>query len=861
MRSRFAFVGTVVLLGFVVGLTTARQRANVQPQPVEIAVLAEANWDRFAPDGKEADAIYGDIVLRNGHLTAVIAQPLATRHANMTVRNVAGAIIDLTVRELPGDQLAAYYPGKNDFAYRTVEARDAAGTELSLANPISASGPIGVSVKADSTDTRPEAVVRYELGPTDRFITVTTTFTNRGEQPQTVSLEDNLRIDGGKEDQTRTPNGTVDRFWLDDRFWGQAYGLDADGYKLQLTSDARVTAIKYAGTDGMSTVTLAPGQSFQLKRRLYPGANLADVHAIGTNLTPANSSTRQLVLKNKQGRAISKAQIEFKRDGASYGSGRTDGDGMLTVVLPNENFTIDVFAYGRQIGTGLSLGTGPQPSVLSVDFDPGYVQAAIIDDQGKPIACKVEFAPLDEAAKLDFGPESGEFALRNLVYTPNGKFQQPIPPGKYAVTISHGPEYDAVMTDLSVPPGGVAPLTAKLTRTVQTPGWVSSDFHSHSSPSGDNTSSQLGRVLNLVAENIEFAPCTEHNRVTTYQPHIDKLGIASQLASVTGMELTGIPLPLNHQNAFPMKMTPRVQDGGGPVAGDDLESQIERLALHDDRSEKLIQVNHPDLGWMFYDKNGDGQSDSGYERAFPYINVIEIHPVERVLHLGPSWEVDGKRYHNTVFNWLQLLNQGYRFYGVVNTDAHYNFHGSGWLRNWIQSSTDDPAKIDPLELTRAAVQGRMIMSNGPYLEVTAMETGKSEKFVAGQDMKVASGKVSLKVRVQCPNWLDVNRVFVLVNGKTHATHDYSRDKTPDVFRSGVVKFERTLDIELKDDAHVIVATGHSGGKLGTVYGAISTKTEPAAMSNPIFIDVNGNGFQPNKDTLGAPLPVKNVPGR
>ena len=30
---------------------------------------------------------------------------------------------------------------------------------------------------------------------------------------------------------------------------------------------------------------------------------------------------------------------------------------------------------------------------------------------------------------------------------------------------------------------------------------------------------------------------------------------------------------------------------------------------------------------------------------------------------------------------------------------------------------------------------------------------------------------------------------------------------------------------------------------------------PAAMSNPIFVDVDGNGFQPNGDTLDAPLPV------
>ena len=56
----------------------------------------------------------------------------------------------------------------------------------------------------------------------------------------------------------------------------------------------------------------------------------------------------------------------------------------------------------------------------------------------------VELKPLAEGAKLDFGPETAEFAVRNLIYTADGHFNQAIPVGKYAVTISHGPEFDIV---------------------------------------------------------------------------------------------------------------------------------------------------------------------------------------------------------------------------------------------------------------------------------------------------------------------------------------------------------------------------------------------------------------------------------
>ncbi len=74
-----------------------------------------------SPEGKEVDAIYGDIVLRNSMLTAVIAQTKSTRHANMTVRDVSGCLIDLTAQPGQSDQLAAYYPGRKGVGYQTAQ--------------------------------------------------------------------------------------------------------------------------------------------------------------------------------------------------------------------------------------------------------------------------------------------------------------------------------------------------------------------------------------------------------------------------------------------------------------------------------------------------------------------------------------------------------------------------------------------------------------------------------------------------------------------------------------------------------------------------------------------------------------------
>src|SRR5690606_31547401 len=142
--------------------------------------------------------------------------------------------------------------------------------------------------------------------------------------------------------------------------------------------------------------------------------------------------------------------------------------------------------------------------------------------------------------------------------------------------------------------------------------------------------------------------------------------------------------------------------------------------------------------WMFYDKDGDREPDAGLDRMFAHIEVIEIHPVQNALLVGP-YEGPRENVNNRVFHWLQLLNQGFRIPGVVNTDSHYNFHGSGWLRNWVQSPTDEPAKIDPMDVVHAAEQGRVIVSNGPFLEVAVREEGVGTPVTAGQDLRSATG--------------------------------------------------------------------------------------------------------------------------
>ena len=660
---------------------------DLSDEHVELAILSEQNWEQIAPRGKEVDAIYGDIVLRNQHLTAVIAQPLATRNANMTVRDVAGALIDLTTRDSASDQLSAFYPGRRTYPYR--EWSIAVDGNAESDPPISqtfTSTEAAVIVSARAAENRPAVETTYHLQNDAHYLTITTAFSNTGNKPLTVPLEDDIRADGGKEEMLKSPNGEADLFWIHDQYWRQAYGvLGTPGTQIQSNSDARNSVLKYSLRDVQDSVVLAPGQSYKLTRHVFPGRNLPDVKAIAGDLRNQKSHRVHISIQDEAGQSLPRARLALKRDGKSFGTVEFVGPHGVTTRLPAGQFEVSVSSLGTLLlrGAAIEVDENEDGNQFEVKLRRklGFVRGRLTDGHDRPLACKVEFRGKGDTPTPDFGPESAVLAVKNLRYAPRGEFTQALPSGQYDVIISHGPEYDALFTELTVTPGQTVDLTGQLKRSVQTPGWISSDFHSHSSPSGDNTSEQRGRVVNLVCEHIEFAPCTEHNRVSTYEPHIEALGIADQIATVSGIELTGRPLPLNHQNAFPLIHKPRTQDGGGPVTDVDPERQIERLALWDNNSEKLIQQNHPDIGWLFYDSDGDGTPDSGFDRAFPHMDVIEIHPISNALLLEPFETLPGRKGNNRVFNWLQLLNQGFRIAGVVNTDAHYNFHGSGGLRN------------------------------------------------------------------------------------------------------------------------------------------------------------------------------------
>ena len=825
----------------------------------DIALLSEQTWEEFAPHGKEVDCIYGDYVLRNESIVVVIAQPLPTRNANMTVRGVGGMIIDLTKRDAQNDQLSAYYAGGGKYQFHSPKnvkvTIDSAG-DLTLSSGKASGKKIAWECAAETAKGKPAATLRYSLSDGEPFIVVETIFANPTDMAVGDDLTDAIRAD---RTFTLVAHSPLKLFQADDEWFRQSYGVLFDDREPVLP-DGKGNLMQLR-KDGASKVSIEPGKEVVVRRRIFPGDSALEVRGLATSLTGVAVKPVSVLVEDSAGR-VTHARVTLTEGGKVYAAGRTDKDGKLSFLAPVVTGSLTAEATGRPMTKGIPVVVTNDVSKVECKLGmqaAGYVQGSITDAGGKQIPCKVAFYGKAPTPDPDFGPESGQTAVKNLVYSVSGKFTQAILPGKYEAVVSYGPEYDIAVVELEVTADKPAVLAAKLVRTVNTAGWISSDFHSHSSPSGDNTSSQFGRVENLLCEHIEFGPCTEHNRIDTYAPHLKALRAEHLMATCTGMELTGGPLPVNHQNVFPLLYKPRTQDGGGPVTDQNPVLQIERLAMWDNKSDKLLQMNHPNLPQILGDKDLDGKPDGGFEKMLGFVDVVEIHPPHTIF-TPPQKDAAGNVVRNTIFNWLQMLNLGYRIPGVINTDAHYNFHGSGGFRNYIKSSTDDPAQVDTMEMVHNSEKGHLIVSTGPFLEVGLTAVGekgsKKKTFIPGENMPLPMGKCELQVRVQCPNWLDVNRVQVFLNGRPEKTLNFTRRTTPERFQNDVVKFDATLSLELKEDTHVIVATIGEEGRVGRVMGPQWGMLPPTAVSNPIFVDVDGGGFKANGDLLDVPLPLK-----
>lgn len=787
------------------------------------------------PGGKEADGIRGDFVLRSDRVEAVISHNAPNRRANMSTFYGAngtspGCLYDLTLRGAANDQLVVYGPcGHGEVSY--VKAVETASGDSAAVESVTTAAKNGGVFKRHE----------YRVRDGVQGVFITTVLRNETAQPQKAGTKDDLtRFDAAGE--------------VAGIRWADAINpAHKAGYALA------VLQVKGAEKEKLGRdLELAPGQEVVIERFFAVGTSPAQ--AVGEALAVRGDAVGLVEgrILGADGRGVATASL-----GVPFGPNRIiaypDAEGRYRFRAPVGALALEIADRGRPLaevsGTVAAAGVKLADVTLA---EASRIRFDITDEAGVAIPCKAHFEPLDPGApKLDLGPKWRAHGCVDQWHSENGRFTVQLPAGKYRVVVVRGPEYGHLAREVSLAAGQEVVFQGTLKRLVDTTGWISSDFHNHSTPSGDNVCDTDGRLINIAVEHLEFTPTTEHNRFFDWEPTIRALGLEPFIKTVKGVELTG---SRQHFNAFPFEPDPLLQDGGAPVWNDD--PRITALTLRrwqGERADRWIQFNHPDLSNMFIDRDGDGVADGGFVGVGAMIDGSESQngAGTDILHDAPfkvtraPGALAAKASTVREFVWRQLLNQGLRVTAVGVADAHSVYgNGVGCWRGYIPSRTDDPAKIDWAELAPRVKQGNLVLTTGPFLEVTT-QNGK----IAGDDDRAAGG-IDLKVRVQCTDWMDIDRVQVLVNSRPDPKLNFTRATHPQMFGNGVVKFDQTLHVPLQQDAHLIVVAIDEDGDQKTGYGTSDyAKIRPCAYNNPIYVDADGGGFKPNGDTLGYDLPA------
>jgi len=794
---------------------------------VEAVEIGKSNVD-LLPGGKEADGIVGDFVLRNSNIQALISGNLPLRRANMATEYefvTPGCLYDLDLRGASNDQITAFRPGGQggEVSYVRVVNDGKDGAAVLEVVRTAATGD-GLFIRNE-----------YRLEEGWQYLLVTSTYQNESQETKKITplpvwkeFSQQWTVDEVRVGDSIDPFDKRAYAW---RFVPRAGEPPAEKETLLTPGQQRIYTVALAVADSplaaYGVVTSLKGQSGTVEGTVRDNAGAAAVQAsllvkLGEVDLPAYpDSTGKFAFLLPAG--------EYKTRLVDIGRASSAETNKSFSVVAKKTTRLDILA----------------PPASAISFD-------IRDKAGNPSPCKVQFIGREGTATPNLGTSYRAHGCDHQYLSHNGQFSQQVPAGKYLLRITRGPEYDLLEREVEVKKGQTIQVSGALNRSVNTQGWISADYHSHSTPSGDNYCNTDDRIIDHVAENIEFAPTTEHNRICDWQSHIDRLGVGKYLKTIVGIELTGDG---QHFNSFPLKRTPYAQDGGAPVW--QVDPRLNAIVLRNAYGggpDRWVQINHPDVGTAFNDRDKDQIPDGGFIGLEHLIDAAETWSTE-ILNPNP-WYLSrrgdpAEKLENRTFGWLQLLNQGRHMWSVAVSDAHHIFNdGVGGWRTYIPSATDDPSAINPQEIIRNSKAGRMMITNGPFLQVT---TG--DGMPIGSNV-IAEGSIDLKIRVQTANWMDIDRIQVLVNGRQDHRYNYTRSTHPTMFRQGVVKFDETLHLSLQEDAHLIVVATGENSDLSKGWGrSWEAAMHPLAYTNPIYVDVDHNGFKASGDTLDHALLV------
>lgn len=446
----------------------------------------------------------------------------------------------------------------------------------------------------------------------------------------------------------------------------------------------------------------------------------------------------------------------------------------------------------------------------------------------QPIPGKLVFLK-GEDDKIDLQiPETFGLAPQgNGFFTAFGKGEVSIPAGDYTIYASRGMEYSIDKKEVSLDKDAVIEQKWIIKREIDPAGYVGADFHMHTINSGAHCSVEE-RVTGLVGEGVEFAVASDHNFVTDYVPAEKKLGVDQLICTCPGNELS--TTNIGHFNIFPLP--------AGLEAFDEkpMDAKVHFNYRNGLPKPVVNQVNHP-------------RSYKGSD----YFGLLGLNPVtSEVDNPNFSWNFDAMEIMNETIwqgvvtsekdkislwgEWFNFLNKGFRVTGTGNSDSHRLLSTlTGWPRNYIASVTDNPAELNPYILAENIIQHKVSVSRGVFVNLTI-----NQKWPIGSDVVDTDGAVNLYIEVTAPSWVIIDRVTLYGN----AREIWSEEIQP---VDGTLTYKKEMVLKPDVDTWYVVIAEGSQSLWPIVPDQNGFPVTPIGFTNPIWVDINGKGFETERD--------------
>jgi hypothetical protein len=546
------------------------------------------------------------------------------------------------------------------------------------------------------------------------------------------------------------------------------------------------------------------------------------------------------------------ARVHFARaEGGAVSEVAPDAQGRFALRLPSGRYRAEAMAAAGRRAEQLfdvPAATDRSDALDLPDLAVGAPAWVALPDG---FIGRLVFLRADGSGPVRFGEsrlgfQAGELAIAsgieadfvNVSDRPGAVRRLPIPPGAYRVLATRGPEYAIHESALELRAGETKALDlAPLARVASTPGWLAADLHVHSGRSFDSSLPEARQVEAFAASGAEVLVSTEHDRIFDPRATIAAAGLAGELASVTGSEMTSAwaggesPYTAGHLNVFPLAIEPTAYGRGAiPLEGRRLRDVL--ATLRERPRPPFVQMNHPrpdprggdvDAYFNHLAVAGEPFDPARPLGEWPNSVLIERSPAHGLRDLDVDAielfnAADLVRYRQTRADWLSFLLQGERIVGTANSDSHRLGHVVGLPRTYVRVPEDRVAAFDEEAFVAALRAGRAYGSTGPLVNVRLGLAGLGEIHPGTKGV--------LEIAVAAADWVPITEWRAYVDGEL-------------VHRAPIGRGESAaLPLVFARDAFVTVEVE---GPAEGLYRDVLPGFVPFAFTNPIFVDVDGNG--------------------